>query len=142
MGKIFDLITIHKSKFSGSIGWRLEKHCAVVEDFLNPGEEVSYAFFGQLNESWQDFFSTCVVVVTNKRLLIGQKRILWGSSYMQITPDLYNDMEVYQGLFFGKIVIDTVKEELVISNLSRKALPEIETAISEFMLEAKKKLGK
>ena len=51
-------------------------------------------------------------------------------------------MQVYQGLFWGRIVIDTVKEQIVISNLSKKSLIEIETKITEFMMEEKKKYGK
>ena len=34
--------------------------------------------------------------------------------------------------------IDTVKEKVILSNLSKKGLDEIETTISEFMMEAKK----
>ena len=48
-------------------------------------------------------------------------------------------MQVYHGLFWGKITIDTVKETVVLTNISNKALDEIETTITEFMLEAKKK---
>ena len=46
------------------------------------------------------------------------------------------------GIIWGKITIDTVKEEVIITNLSKKSLPEIETSISEFMMEEKKKYGK
>ena len=52
---------------------------------------------------------------------------------------MYNDMEIYKGLIWGKVTIDTVKEVVVLTNISKKALDEIETNISEFMLEAKKK---
>ena len=50
-------------------------------------------------------------------------------------------MEVYMGIIWGKMTIDTVKEEVIITNLSKKSLPEIETQISEFMMEEKKKYG-
>jgi len=96
----------------------------------------------QKNESPFDFFQTAVVAITDKRLLIGQKRVLYGYALSSITPDLYNDMQVYQGLMWGKIVIDTVKEKIVISNLSKKSLIEIETKITQFMMEEKKKYGK
>lgn len=48
-------------------------------------------------------------------------------------------MQVYQGLLWSKVTIDTVKEEIVLSNLSKKGTDEIETRISEFMMEEKKK---
>ena len=91
------------------------------------------------NDNWADIFTSAVIVLTNKRLLIGQKRVVWGSFYTQITPDLYNDMQIYKGLMFGRITIDTVKEKVVITNLDKHAMDDIETAISEFMMEAKKR---
>ena len=48
-------------------------------------------------------------------------------------------MQVYQGLIWGKVTIDTVKEEVVITNLAKDSLREIETEITEFMMEEKKK---
>lgn len=135
---IYELAKEYKKKYPGTICFRIKKHSAVVEEYLNPDEEVLYVFCGQKNEKWNDLFSSSVIVLTNKRILIGQKRVLWGSYYTQITPDLYNDMKIYKGLFFGKIIIDTVKEEVVITNLDKNSLDEIETAISEFMMKEKK----
>ncbi len=126
----------------GNVAWRMKKHCGVVEKFLNEGEEVTYAFVGQKNEKFYEIFTSCVVVITNKRILIGQKRVLWGCFLSSITPDLYNDLLVYQGLIWGKITIDTIKEVVVISNLSKKGLDEIETNITEFMMEAKQKYNR
>ena len=139
MSEVFNKVSEFKQKFSGTVAWRLKEHSSVIESYLNPGEEVLYAFCGQKNEKWYDIFTTCVVALTNKRLLIGQKRAVFGSIYTQVTPDLYNDMRIYNGLFFGKITIDTVKEVIVISNLSKKSLDDIETNISEFMMQEKQK---
>ena len=139
MASIYEGVRSFKSKYPGTIAWRIKKHSEVVQGFLNPGEKVVYCFCGQKNDNWYDIFTSAVVVLTNKRLLIGQKRVVWGSFFTQITPDLYNDMKVYRGLTFGKIIIDTVKEEVVLSNLSKSALSEIETNISEFMMREKKK---
>ena len=139
MATVYELVRDYKSKYPGTIAWRIAKHAKVVQDYINPGEEVIYAFCGQNNDNWCDVFSSAVIVLTNKRLLIGQKRVLWGSFYLQVTPDLYNDMEVYKGLLFGRITIDTIKEKIVLTNLSKASLDEIETAISEFMMKEKKK---
>ncbi len=139
MGKVYDLARLQKTQYPGTVAWRLKKHCEIIEKHLNPGEEPKYVFCGQKNDLWYDVTTSCVIALTDRRILIGQKRVLWGYCLSTITPDLYNDMQIYQGLFFGKIIIDTVKEEIVITNLSKKALPEIETNISEFMMEAKKK---
>ena len=139
MGKIYDLAKLQKAQYPGSVCWRLKKHAEIIEKHLNPGEKPLYVFCGQKNDRFYDVFTSCVVTLTNRRILIGQKRVLWGYFLSAITPDLYNDMQIYQGLIWGKVTIDTIKEEVVISNLSKKSLPNIETNISEFMMEAKKK---
>ena len=139
---VVDLAKEFKKKYSNTICWRVGKHAKVVDDYLNPGEKVLYVFCGQKNDLWYDWFSSCVVALTNKRLLIGQKRVLWGSYYTQITPDMYNDMEVYNGLFFGRIIIDTIKEEIILTNLDKNSLDEIETAVSEFMMKEKRLYNK
>ena len=131
-----------KKKYPGTICWRIDKHSKIVEEYVNPDEKVLYVFCGQKNHLFRDFFTSCVVALTNKRILIGQKRVVWGSYLTQITPDLYNDMKIYRGLLFGRIIIDTLKEEVVISNLAKDSLDEIETAISSFMMEAKKEYPK
>ena len=143
MGQVYDHVKLYKKKFPGGVTWwRLKQHSKVVEQHLNPGEEVLYAFAGQKNDKFYDLTSTAVIALTNKRILIGQKRVVFGYFLSTITPDLYNDMQVYQGLFWGRITIDTVKEVVVITNLAKDSLREIETAISEFMMEEKKKYAK
>lgn len=142
MGKVYDQVCMFKAKFPRTITWwRLRKHAKVVEQHLNPGEEPIYTFAGQKNDDMLDVFSTCVVCLTNKRILIGQDHILYGYSLNSITPDLYNDMQVFRGLLFGKITIDTIKEVVVITNLDKNCLPEVETAITEYMMSEKKKYG-
>ncbi len=127
-----------KKRYPDTICWRVRKHAEVIENYINPDEKVLFVFCGQKNPNLFDWFSSCVIALTNKRILIGQKRVLWGSFYTQITPDLYNDMEIYRGLIFGRISIDTVKETIVLTNLDKNCLDEIETAISQFMMKAKK----
>jgi hypothetical protein len=138
MSKIYEMAMDYMNKYPWTVAWRIRKHCEVVERHLNPDEEPIYVFAGQKNDSFADIFTTCVVVLTNKRILIGQKRVVWGYFLSSITPDLYNDMEVYEGLIWGKVTIDTIKELVIITNLDKKSLPEIETNISEYMMEAKK----
>lgn len=135
MSVVYDKVMEYKNKYSGTVAWRLQKHCSVIDGYINPDEEVLYAFCGQKNADWWDIWTTAVIVLTDKRLLIGQKRVVWGSFYNQVTPEMYNDMQIYRGLLFGKVTIDTVKEKVVITNLDKKSLDEIETAISTFMLE-------
>ena len=127
-----------KKKFPLTVAWRLKSNANILERHLNPGEEVTYVFTGQKNDRTYDFFSTSVIVITNKRILIGRKRLFWGYMFDSIMPYMYNDLNVRAGLIWGKIIIDTVKEEIVISNIDKSALNEIETNISETMMLLKK----
>lgn len=52
---------------------------------------------------------------------------------------MFNDLKVNSGILWGKIMIDTVKEFAVISNLSKDSLSEIETKITQYMMNEKKK---
>ena len=142
MGKVFDQVCMFKAKYPGTITWwRLRKHAKVVEEHLNPGEEPLYSFAGQKNNDVLDVFSTSVFCITNERILIGQDHILTGYTLSSITPDMFNDVQVYKGILFGKVTIDTVKEEVFITNLDKKCLPEVETAITKNIMEQKKKYG-
>ena len=60
IGPVYKKVLEFKKKYHGGIHWRLNKHAAVIERHLNPGEEVLYAFPAQKNESHKDIFSTCV----------------------------------------------------------------------------------
>ena len=140
MSKVYDQIKLFKKKYPHTITWfRLKKHAEIVNRHLNPGEEPIYCFAGQKNSNMLDLLSTCVICLTNHRILIGQDLLITGYSLISITPDLFNDLSVYEGIIWGKITIDTVKEEVDITNIDKRALPEIETAISSFMMEEKKK---
>lgn len=127
-----------KKKYPTTIAWRLKQNSKIIEKHLNPDEIVNYAFACQKGNSSFDIFSTCVVAVTNKRLLIGRDRVVVGYFLDSITPDLFNDIKVLSGVIWGKIHVDTVKEFITLSNIDKKALPEIETKISSFMMNEKK----
>lgn len=142
MGKsVYKMVLRFKERYPMTVGWRIRQNASIVEKHLNPGEEVRYAFIAQKNDNPLNFFESAVVALTNKRILIGRKRVFVGYFLNSITPDMYNDLEVMSGLFWGKIYIDTIKEFVALSNISTDALNEIETAITRYMMEAKKKYG-
>ncbi len=122
----------------GSVAWRINQHCKVVEKHLNNNEKVLFAFVGQKNDRFYDIFTSCVVVLTNKRIIVGQKRVVFGYFLKSITPDLFNDLHVYSGLIWGKVTIDTLKEVVTVSNVSKLGLDDIETNISQHMMVAKR----
>lgn len=137
--KVYEKLKEFKRKYPATLCWRLKKHANIVEKHLNPGEVVNYVFAAQRGISSMDFFSTFVVVLTNKRILLAQKRLFFGYTFLAITPDMFNDLTVDSGIIWGKIYIDTVKETVMLSNVSKKALSEIETEVTEYMMEEKKK---
>ena len=127
-----------KKKYPLTIAWRLKSNLSIVEKHLNYDEKVEYIFAGQKNNRFYDIFSTGVVAITNKRILIGRKRVVFGYALDSVMPYMYNDLNVRAGIIWGKIVIDTVKEEVIFSNIDKAALSEIETNITETMIKLKK----
>lgn len=139
MGLVYDQIREFKRKFKSTIAWRVKAHSKVIEKHLNPGEDVTFSFAAQGDKSSLEIFNTYAVVLTNKRILLAQKRVIFGYTFLAITPDMFNDLTVYSGLIWGKVYIDTVKETVIFSNISKDALDEIETQITEYMMSEKKK---
>lgn len=137
---VYEQLLKFKKKYPMTISWRLKQHAKIIEKHLNPGEEILYAFAAQKNDNPLDFISTYAIVLTNKRIMMGSKRVLFGYFFTTITPDLFNDLKVQMGIVWGRVYIDTIKEYVAISNIDRNALPEIETAITEYMMTEKKKL--
>lgn len=138
----YELLKQFRNKFPGSVSWRLKKHCKVIDMHLNPNERVNFIFSGQLDIKPLSLFNTGVIAVTNERLIIAQKKLIVGYKFSSITPDLYNDLTVKAGIIWGTIIIDTVREQVYVSDLGKDSLPEIETEITMFMQEAKKKYAK
>lgn len=138
MGKCYELVSEFKRKYPLTIAFRLKQHCKIIEKHLNPGEEILYAFAAQKNASVFEIFYTNAVVLTNKRIMIATKRLFFGYFFVTITPDMFNDLTVRKGLIFGNVIIDTIKEKVVLSNIDPKALPEIESVITDYMMTEKR----
>ena len=139
MASTYELVKDFKKRYGSTICWRIKKHCALIENNLNPNERVLYAFAAQNNGTHDSIFDTAVLALTSERIIIAQDRIVIGYKVSTITPDLYNDMQVNAGIIWGTITIDTMKEVVVFSNISKRALSEIQKNISSFMIDAKKK---
>ena len=141
MSNVYEKVKEFKDKYPMTVAWRLKKHCKIVDLHLNPDEEIVYAFAAQKNDNPLDIITSSVIALTNKRIVIAQKRMIFGYFFKSITPDMFNDLTVKMGLVWGKVYIDIVKEFVCLSNIQREALPEIETAITAYMMEEKKKYG-
>ncbi len=139
MASVYKKVLEFKKKYPMTIGWRLKENSEIVQKHINPDEKLIYAFAAQKNDSPFNIFSTAVVALTSKRILIGRKRVVVGYFLNSITPDMFNDLKITGGIIWGKVFLDTVKEFVVLTNISNDALAEIETEISSYMLEEKKK---
>lgn len=138
MNSVVEKALEFKKKYHLTIAWRVKKNASVIDKHLNPGEEVLYVFAGQRQLYRHDIFHTAVIALTNKRIIVGRKRVLFGYFIDTITPDMFNDFNIKVGLLFGRVIIDTIKEKVMIADISAKAMPEVETALSETMIMLKK----
>lgn len=137
---IYEQAKLFKRKYPMTVAWRLRSHSKILEKHLNPDEQIRFVFVAQKNNNPLDIITSYVIAITDKRIIMGQKRLLFGYFFTTITPDMFNDLTVRMGIIWGKICIDTVKEVVYLSNIQREALPVIETEITEFMMAEKKKI--
>ncbi len=137
---VYQKVLDFKRKYGMCVVWRLKKNARIIDTHLNPDEKLLYVFAAQKNNHPLDIFSTAVIALTDKRLLIGRKRVVFGYFLDSITPDMFNDLKVLSGVIWGRICIDTINELVTLSNIDKKALPEIETMITSYMMSAKQKL--
>lgn len=128
-----------KRKYPLTVAWRIKSHSKIIDKHLNSDEKVLYVFLGQKNNGALDFTNTNIVVLTNKRLMLATKRLLFGYFFTSITPDMFNDLTIKKNIIWGRVIIDTIKEKVSLSNISPSALPEIETNIVTYMMKEKKK---
>ena len=92
---IYEQAKNFKKKYPMTISWRIKKHAKIIDKHLNPGEVVKYAFCAQKNNNPFDIITTYAVVLTNKRILLGSKRVLFGYFfrtksivYISVTPEI------------------------------------------------------
>ena len=142
MKNVYDEVKKFKKKYPMTIAFRTKAHSYIAQKHMNEGEKILFAFCGQKNVSSFRLINTCVVVLTNKRILIGQKRLLWGYFFTTITPDLYNDLKVRKNLIWSDVEIDTVKEDVYLSNIDPNGAIEVESVITDFMMREKRKYEK
>lgn len=126
-----------KKRYPMTIAWRLRKNAKIVEKHLRQDEKVFYVFAAQKNNHPLDIMSTAVIAITNQRIAIGRKRVLFGYFFDSVTPDLFNDLKILSGVVWGKLHIDTVKEFITLSNIDKRALPELEEIITDCLSKRK-----
>lgn len=102
MSETYRMAKEFKRKYPLTIAWRIKSHCKIIDKHLNKDEIVKYVFLGQKNNGALDMVNTNVIVLTNKRLLIATKRILFGYFFTSVTPDMFNDLTIKKKYYLGK----------------------------------------
>lgn len=138
--EIYEKVRDFKRRFPTTVSWRLRSHSKVASKLINKDEKILYAFAAQKSPTSFNMLSTFVFVLTDKRIVLAQKRMLYGYFYYSITPDMFNDLTISMGLIWGKAIIDTVREQVYLAGLTRKALEELETVLSKYMIQKKREL--
>ena len=135
--KTYEVLKQFEKKYPQSLTWwRLSKHAELLDSNLHPNEEVIFAFAGQWCES-DGWLNTGVMALTTERIIIAQNRLILGFRVISIAPKFFNDVKVKAGAIWGTVTIDTAKEKVYFTKVSRKALFEIKNTISKYMLEYK-----
>ena len=137
--KIYKEAKKFKNKYPLSVAFRLKAHSKVAAKYIGSDEKIKYVFPAQKNYKSLELFDTYLVILTDKRLLVIRKRLFFGYFFKMITPDMFNDLTIKNGIIWGKVIIDTVKERVILSNIAPKALAEIDDNITMTMIEEKKK---
>ena len=137
--EIYRRVKEFKRKYPMTIAFRLRAHAKTVSKFIGSDEEIRYVFVAQKNYQSYEIINTNIIVLTDKRLVVATKRLLFGYFYRVITPDMFNDLTIKTNIIWGKVIIDTIKEKIILSNIDPNALPEIEENVSNVMMEEKKK---
>lgn len=140
--EIYKRVKEFKRKYPKTIAFRLKAHAKVASQFIGEDEEVKYVFAAQKNFKSYEIINTNIVVLTDKRLVVATKRLVFGYFVKVITPDMFNDLTIKEGIIWGKVIIDSVKEKVVLSNIDPKALSEIDDNITMTMIEEKKEYGR
>ena len=140
--EIYKRVKEFKRKYPKTIAFRLKAHAKVASQFIGEDEEVKYVFAAQKNFKSYEIINTNIVVLTDKRLVVATKRLIFGYFVKMITPDMFNDLTIKEGIIWGKVIIDSIKEKVVLSNIDPKALSEIDDNITMTMIEEKKEYGR
>ncbi len=140
--EIYKRVKEFKRKYPLTVAFRLKAHAKVASKFIGDDEKVKYVFAAQKNYNSYEIINTNIIVLTDKRLVVATKRLAFGYFLKVITPDMFNDLTIKNGIIWGKVIIDTVKEKVILSNIDPNALAEIDDNITMTMIEEKKEFGK
>ena len=78
------------------------------EDDKLTDEEVKDVFAAQKNYQSYEIINTNIIVLTNKRLIVITKRLIFGYFFRMITPEMFNDLTIKNGILCRSFIIGDV----------------------------------
>lgn len=107
--EMYDFIIEYGYGKGNSESWGL-KHLGVIEQSLQPDEDVILCFIGLHNKDGYNF----AYAITDSRMIIGQKKLI-GEVVQTIYLDNLNDVTFKKKALSGIITFDTIKETLTVT---------------------------
>ena len=102
----YELAMEFKRKFPSTIAWRIFQNSKVVDQHVNPDENITYAFVGQKNESPFDIFQTAAIAITNKRIISMNVQGITGKK-VDYTSIPYSKIQVFSIETSGTLDLDS-----------------------------------
>lgn len=102
---IYEKVMEFKNKFSGVPATRLERHAEVAMKSLAEGENVLHVYCGL-----DEFYRTQIVVVTDRRVIVARKKLLFGSRISSIDRDKVCNIHNRRSLLWNDIFFNTLTE--------------------------------
>ena len=109
--EIYRRVKEFKRKYPMTIAFRLRAHAKIVSKFIGSDEEIKYVFVAQKNYQSYEIINTNIIVLTDKRLVVATKRLVFGYFLKVITPDMFNDL-TNEGAKTEVISSDSIKPEV------------------------------
>ncbi len=112
------------------------KHFGIIEKNLGADEDVIFSFIGLHNYvSMTKHDNNFAYAVTNKRILLGQKRVV-GEVFQSIALNRINDITFQSGLAYGVITVDAQTERFNVAVIKNQA-QNINSKLHDLLFELK-----
>lgn len=112
MGRVYEKLMLFKNRYPHTLTSRLYAHATVAENSLADKEEVLYASCG-----FDELFRTIIFVVTDKRVLVARKKLVYGYYCTSIDKEKICQINTSKGMFLTNVSIRTLTETFGSVNL-------------------------
>lgn len=96
-------------------------------ELIQPDETIKFATSGFYDTNT----SSVLIVVTNKRILLENKKLLFGSQNTEIPLEMVNDISYNSGLVMAKVSITSGTKEHKVSQITKKVVAQLVDTIRQ-----------